>query len=119
MIDAAQWITFVWTMPFLIIGLVIHILGKYAMGRVKNGRDFRWLEFVRRNWLAWIWGFLFCLVLCYGVSRGTDIGIDAPSDVLALFLGVSGGSLGKGSAKAGPAIKSILNWLRANIFINS
>jgi hypothetical protein len=92
-----DWILFLQMIPFMLVGLFIYILGKYALAYSR--KDFDRKVFVKRNKLAFILGLSWCVVGCYLYSRGIGLGISQPPDVVAIILGISGGSLGKGTVK--------------------
>jgi len=97
---AINWLEFLSMMPFMIVGFLAFIIFQLAAAHQKQGKDFKWAIFYQRNLWPWIAGITVNILVCYFIVRGLDIGIEYQWDVAAIFLGVSGGALGKGILRA-------------------
>ena len=92
-----NWIEFLYMLPFMMYGLIIYVLIKFVAARLRS--DFTSKVFFDRNVWSWILGLLINILMCYLFVGGIDIGIHFRWDVVAIVLGLSGGSIGKGVIK--------------------
>ncbi len=102
MSNLINWLEFGEMIPFMGIGMLIHILLKFIAAKItgaKKRKDFEFRIFWDRNKWAWLAGVVLNIVGCYVYVRGIDLGIDAPWDVVAIILGISGGSIAKAVLK--------------------
>ena len=92
-----NWLAFFNMLPFMLFGLLVHIFGKFLLAQKKP--DYSFLEFVQKNQWGWVMSLLYCVIGCYLFVRGIGQYNSALPDVVALILGISGGSLGKTTIK--------------------
>jgi len=99
-----NWLEFFSMIPFVLIGVFIHILGKYVLAKKKPGYTFG--EFILRNYWAWIMGLIYSLLGCYFFIRGLNPIPGVTWDVFGLISGIGLGSLGKTTIKLFSSKKS-------------
>ena len=107
MFENIDWLFFLEMLPFVAFGQIAYIVHKLAVAKLRKERDYDFKIFVDRNLLSWVAGFMINVIVCYIFTRGVNIGTAFTGDVLALLLGVSGGSMGKGIIKILTGLKRL------------
>lgn len=102
-----NWLTFINMIPFMMFGLLVHTFKKFALARTKQGYSFS--QFVYKNWTAWIMSVFYSLIGCFLWNQGIDVFHDVTWSVAALLIGLSGGSIGKGTVKGLSILMSKIN----------
>jgi len=87
------WEAFYRMLPFMFFGLLVHAFGKYTLAKRKPGYTLG--TFLYLMWAPWVLALCYALIGCWFYLRGITIGIQGSEDIVALLMGVSGGSLGK------------------------
>lgn len=90
--EAIDWLGFLWMMPFCFFGFAFHFVIKYGQARKKE--NFSNKKFVKKQWLGWVIAWGWCLIGSYLIIRKA-IFLEGSYDIIALFIGLSGGYIGK------------------------
>ena len=105
--NAIDWTTFLAMIKFMGFGILVHIFKKFMLARSKKGYSFG--KFVYLNWPAWIMAFAYSLIGCFLWDQGIKVYHDVTWSVAALLIGLSGGSIGKGTVKGLTILMSKIN----------
>lgn len=87
------WVALAKMLPFMFFGLFVHALGKYILARKKSG--YRFGTFLYRMRFAWVLSLCYAAIGCWLFLRGVGTSFGQTWDVVALLMGITGGSLGK------------------------